>query len=105
MKAIDRVNPKSSQHKEKVFFSIFEVYYLQKMRGGHKTYSDNHFIIYKSSHYSIQLKLIQSVIPQYNQKKQFKNKNEVFKKTFKIYNMTIQKIPPNNVKGNVQSVL
>ena len=40
-----RVNPKSSYHKEKQFFSISLILYLYEMIDVHSTYCDNHFMM------------------------------------------------------------
>ena len=47
MKAVKRVNPKSSHHKKKKF-SISLILYLYEMAGIHETYCDNHFMMYVS---------------------------------------------------------
>ena len=41
MKAVKKVNPKSSNHKEKIF-SISLILYLHEMMDVHQIYSDNH---------------------------------------------------------------
>ena len=41
MKAVKKVNPKSSHHKEKIF-PISLILYLHEMMDVHQIYSDNH---------------------------------------------------------------
>ena len=49
MKAVERVNPKSSHHKEKVFFFFFLfILYLYEMVDIHQIFCDNHFMMYVS---------------------------------------------------------
>ena len=46
MKAVERLNPKSSHHKEKIFFLF--ILYLYEMVDIHQIFCDNHFMMYIS---------------------------------------------------------
>lgn len=48
MKMVKRVNPKSSHHKKKHYFSISLILYLYEKVDIHYTSGDNHFMIYGS---------------------------------------------------------
>ena len=46
MKAVEGLNPKSSHHKEKIFFLF--ILYLYEMVDIHQIFCDNHFMMYIS---------------------------------------------------------
>ena len=47
MEVVKAVNPKSSYHKEKIFFSFFFCIYMRRQMFN-KTYCGNHFMMYVS---------------------------------------------------------